>query len=53
MKLEVWPWESDFGVDSQDNKGNVLEYRYASGYKLCASQYSRWVIKHMDELLIY
>jgi len=27
MKLEVQPLESAFAVDSQDNKGKVLEYK--------------------------
>ena len=26
MKLEVWPLELALGVDSQDSKGEVLEY---------------------------
>ena len=27
MKLEVWPLESAFGVDSQDGTGEVLKYK--------------------------
>ena len=27
MKLEVWPSESAFRVDSQDGKSEVLEYK--------------------------
>jgi len=27
MKLEVWPLESAFGVDSQDSKSKVLKYK--------------------------
>ena len=37
MKLNVQPLESTFEVDSQDDKGEVLKYRYASRYELCAS----------------
>ena len=31
MKLGVQPLESVFGVDYQDSKGEVLEYKYMAG----------------------
>ena len=44
MKLGVQPLESAFGVDFQDSKGEVLEYKYMAGeiVQVDAVLYSRW-----------
>jgi len=49
MKLEVWPSDLVFRVESKDRQGGqgFLNIRYASW---CKSIF-KMVIKHMDELL--